>query len=369
MFGVEHVVVALLAELIGNQIADIQIGEYGHLTRVEKVFAVDGCADGVGEHHTWTLACVPGLAPHILGVNVAHLIVDPDAAPVAHLPQQEGTTEAVDLISEPVDNLALDRVVVADIQKAVAAGGVNQREAVRASRDLPVVRRLRVVGNAVDEEVVVVVNGIEQLATAVLLQFEILYLLLGRQFRVDLAGVLVEQVDIVFLAGETIGAVNELIVEDEDVVADEPGGFPVDGAFHTDAVKLAALTVDLGGIAGAGHIEEHTLLVGIPAHVLHLAVVVGRDAAQVEGSQGLLVVVIEHHNEFVVVGAERQAVECEPADADRFGDDEFQVFHFGHTWQILAAHVFAQTVDATVGLIVITYLLIAPSGAEAFFEH
>ena len=172
MFGIEHVVVAFLAELIGNQIADIQIGEYGHRACVEKILAVDGRTDGVGKHHTRALACVPGLATHVFGIDIAHLIVDPDTAPVAHLPQQEGTTEAVDLLSEPVDDLALDRVVVADIQKAVAAGGVNQREAVRASRDLPVVRRLRVVGDTVDEEVVVVVNGIEQLATAVLLQFE-----------------------------------------------------------------------------------------------------------------------------------------------------------------------------------------------------
>ena len=93
------------------------------------------------------------------------------------------------------------------------------------------------------------------------------------------------------------------------------------------------------------------MVVGIPAHVLHLAVAVVADVAEVDGGRRLLVVIEEHHHEVVVVGTSRQAVEAQPSDVDRLSDEEFETFRFRHTWQIVALDVLTQTIDVAVGFV------------------
>lgn len=79
-----------------------------------------------------------------------------------------------------------------------------------------------------------------------LLQLEVLNLLRHWELGINTTGVLIEQEDIIFLAGEAVGAVNELIVEDEDIVTGEVAGLPDEMALGGYAIKLRAAAIDLG---------------------------------------------------------------------------------------------------------------------------
>ena len=127
-------------------------------------------------------------------------------------------------------------------------------------------------------------------------------------------------------------------------------------------MQLRALAVDLAGIAWARHIEQQVVGIVIPAHILHLTIMVLRNVAQINGIERLFVLIVDDYNEFIVVAACRTAIEGEPSDVDTLGDKHFEVFSFVNTRQVFVLLFLAQTIDGSIGLVLQRNHVSGPTG-------
>ena len=93
------------------------------------------------------------------------------------------------------------------------------------------------------------------------------------------------------------------------------------------------------------------MVVSIPAHILHLAVAVVADVAEVDGGRRLLVVIIEHHHEVVFIGTRRKTVEGEPSDVDGLGDEEFKALCLWDLRKVVTLLIHSQTIHIAVRLV------------------
>ena len=131
-------------------------------------------------------------------------------------------------------------------------------------------------------------------------------------------------------------------------------------------MQLRTLAVDFAGVAWTGHIKQQIVGIVIPAHVLHLAVVVARNLPQINSIKWLLVLIVDFHNELIVSTARRTTIEGEPSDVDTLGDELLKILGLLATRQVFVLLLLAQAVDGSVGLVFHCQHRLLPAGAVIF---